>query len=225
MSTQTISSLSEYLSVVLKTSDSSVLYRGERLLSRKIIPKIGRVKVRGGNDFSPNDELIMLRNFKKRAEMHLSFPLKSDLEWLMLAQHHGLPTRLLDFTSNPLVALYFAVEKKSEPKDGDSVVYQITERQSYRQEAVTDPFKVTQDMFFNPFYNNKRMVSQQSRFMLCAKPNQELSHASLDRIVIDSGSRKKIKIELNVCGINRMNLFASLASIAEQIEWVSTEAF
>ena len=96
----------------------SIIYRGVSNKDYELIPKIGRLGLRG--DQLKRSERMLIERFKREALPHLDFQPIDDWDWISVAQHHGVPTRLLDWSHSALVAAFFAVE---DTRDFDAAVY------------------------------------------------------------------------------------------------------
>src|SRR4051794_1341715 len=99
---------------------SSFAYRGVARLDYSLETSLARL---GGAE---ELERHMLRNFRKYAQLE-AVPQDSIWNWLAVAQHHGLPTRLLDWTYSPFVALHFATERIDQ-YESDGVIWCVDYR-------------------------------------------------------------------------------------------------
>jgi len=84
-----------------------IWFRGQSKSEWELVPQLGREKKYA------TAEMALIKGFRQNAVPHMTDRPKSEWEWLFLMQHHRLPTRLLDWTENPLVGLYFALDKPS----------------------------------------------------------------------------------------------------------------
>jgi hypothetical protein len=106
----------------IKRFKSSFVFRGLDRSDYKLVTTLQRLAKNDPN-WIPRLEKHLLRNFKKYA--HRDVVSKDTVwHWLAIAQHHGLATRLLDWTYSPLVALHFATANMQYMQD-DGLIWMV----------------------------------------------------------------------------------------------------
>ncbi len=107
---ETVRSLSEFteLSEAIRDNETT-WYRGCGKSSYRLTPTLYRHPVIREPDQLAKVEASIMSHFKDRSVPYLTRSLPNDWEVLFLMQHHGVPTRLLDWTENPFISLYFAI--------------------------------------------------------------------------------------------------------------------
>lgn len=213
-----IDSFESFHKQVLNYEGQDVVFRGVKDESFELIPKIGRpnLKLRGEIE-KIEKEIFTL--FKERAIQYLSFEPRNQWEWLALAQHHGLPTRLLDWTRNPLVAAYFAVE---EEHPNNSAVYILKMRTIIIPGLKDDPLVNKKFGKYFPAHFTKRIIAQTGLFTIHPNPQSNVKYSRIDKIIIMNNFRKEFKNILHRYGINRASLFPDLDGLSQYISWLKT---
>ena len=156
--------------------------------------------------------------FKRYAVPFLEYDLENDWEWLATAQHHGLPTRLLDWTSNPLVAAFFATEGNPTI---DAAIYVLNAYWIVDTRGIQSPFRAREVGVFQPPNITQRIAAQAGHFTVHPKPNQPLDRRTIHKLIIPKELRRHFQLTLFSYGIHRGTLFPDLDGQAQMIEWVA----
>jgi FRG domain len=208
-----IETLTEFIKAVKEYGTETTVYRGQLSAGWPLRPGLLRAQPRIPNRRS-FVEAILLREFKEKVRLLLPRLPQTEWEWLALAQHHGLLTRLLDWTGNPLVALFFAVEKSG---NEDSAVWCAHPAHSIDLEL--SPFNMTDVAVVHLAHVSARITVQRGAFTIHPLEDLPLEEWSLQltKLVVRSSSRVSIRNELRMLGVDRGSLFPDLDGIAQAL--------
>lgn len=229
-----VRSIAEFVQVALWLhATPHVIFRGQqRDEGWPLLPGIAR-----GPDSAwlCSQELDMVGEFKREAVPHLQQLPRSDWQWLALAQHSRLPTRLLDWTMNPLVVLWFVI--KEPPIEGcPGVVWAWSYSDSILVSDVDlfkSPFDVPETSVYFPEHISASVQAQASVFTVhTLEKGESRKFVPLEEELKEPRMLAKIRIEpedfaysrhdlwrLNVCAAT---LFPGLQGIADRIKYVNT---
>jgi len=209
-------------------SSMPILFRGQED-DLPLLPRIGRPGYVSQNILVREEDLMA--EFYRLIFPHLShFSYRSPWDELAIAQHHTLPTRLLDWTENPLVALWFAFIKENQ-ENPPRVVWAFSITKEEIVDSIEDsPYVLSRTKAFRPNHVTKTITAQNGWFTAHALTKESPRFVALERNAAykgrltkfpfnSSSSRSEILRRLDRMGINSMSLFPDLYGISRYLQW------
>ena len=228
--TQLLEEVNDIMSQKKEHYKSELIFRGQPTQTNegkcKLLPKILRYKIKD----VLNLEKLAIREFKRLAPPLVPVDPIDDFDWLILAQHFGLPTRLLDWTFNPLAALWFALDSvKREVRSSEIWIFAPDLKDYQKQQNYEgEPSEIEETMIYRPRNIISRIVNQTSIFTI-HHINEGLSIIALDddpnfkmklsKFEIDPTNIPSFLEELNRLNVNASTVYPDLEGLCNHLKW------
>lgn len=236
-----IKSWDEYIDKAFELTRSygtRLLYRGQADTQWSLLPTVKRKPYN-----IPDRERRLVNDFYIEASRRIKEVPNNDTGWISLMQHYGLPTRLLDWSESPLVALYFAITEYNKYYDLDSAVWVLNPKrlnaiQGYGSYLYPMNYR-TALKFIAPAFRKKakemnqilacraieydlRMIAQQAAFTIHSTdtPLEKIGNADefLCKLIIHKSVKTKFAKQLDILGYNLKNIFPDMEHISKELK-------
>lgn len=224
MDSANIKTFSEFVEFTEKatTQDQLMLYRGQPV-KQNLLPRIARSDPKID---TTDVEKRMLAELRRLGAGFLNDN-HDDWELLVSAQHYGLATRLLDWSSNPLAALWFACASESK---GDGYVYSLDASDLIiPPDNDKGPFNQGKTRVIRPRMNNARIVAQHGWFTAHRFSSSSGGFVPLERnkdikrqiaeVVIPEPHKQTLLKSLDRHGTSYRTLFPDLEGLSKYLNW------
>ncbi|OQW58832.1 MAG: hypothetical protein BVN28_11230 [Nitrospira sp. ST-bin4] len=208
---------------------SDFIFRGQAT-DQPLIPRLARLSPKGD---LLNIERLMMADFERQQLPFTEFNPRDAWDLLALAQHHGLPTRLLDWTYSALAALWFCV-RKSPQKDenGDFANGVVWILKTLPEDFIGStsnetPYKQNKTRIFRPRTITRRILAQDGVFT-CHKRMDDGKFVKLEfnaaykkrlvKVPIHADNFESLREDLMANGVSSLSLFPDLDGLAAHLE-------
>lgn len=226
MDTLKYKDIKDYLSVVDEYGEGDFrLFRGQPC-SGPLLPNIARKHPERNTS---KREKEMLEELRRRGTLFIAREM-DDWDLMVYAQHFGMATRLLDWTSNPLAALWFACCDANKKASGFVYLLEVTADLLLDRQAQNNPFSIGKTRVLKPNFNSSRIIAQSGwftahRYSSSAKrfvpleKNSDIKKRLLQIEIRGSDKAEALRI-LDVLGVNSQALFADIEGVCKYINWL-----
>jgi hypothetical protein len=211
--------------------EDRVLFRGQTDANWGLSPRIARMKLRFNFQQKPLEaEAALIRDFSRLAHAYPETERQKTIwDTLALAQHHGMPTRLLDWTSNPLVALWFAVKTAPSEKNTHAAVWVLRTEEDDQLDETISLADLKRTSVFRPNHTNGRLVAQSGWFTAHIFDKTKNRFSDIQRVTIFRERLVKLLVPVTAfpaireavarCGVSEASMFPDLGGLCRHIAW------